>query len=332
MDAGSARNERNGLAAAAGTFDLLADETRWAIVCELAKHRRYAYQPRGLSFAELRRAVDVADGGRFNYHLNKLLGAFVNKTDGKYILTNQGFELVGSVLAGDYESTNTTRRELIDERCNRCENTLKAIYEHGYFRIECPKDGTIAAVIVPERLARERSIRELTHIAGRHMREMIGRAVDGVCPHCQGVAETNVTEQAQHAPGADIGDIPTDLKFVELTCTECEFYNAYPAYVYLVNHPAVVSFRYEHDDEPTGVPYIGTTLQSITAVHCSDETGDVENEITAEKSLEPVVRVEFSFDTDQLLIWLDEDASVVSIEERSTTDTGQHTEPESSPG
>jgi DNA-binding HxlR family transcriptional regulator len=55
---------------AAEAFEVLGNEIRTAMVLELA-------DAGPLSFSELRERVGVTDSGRFNYHLEKLVGRFV---------------------------------------------------------------------------------------------------------------------------------------------------------------------------------------------------------------------------------------------------------------
>jgi DNA-binding transcriptional ArsR family regulator len=71
----------------------LASEHRIAILRALAA----AEEP--LPFSRLRERVEMRDTGRFNYHLNELLGRFVRETDGGYELGHAGERVV--VAAAD---------------------------------------------------------------------------------------------------------------------------------------------------------------------------------------------------------------------------------------
>jgi len=77
-------------------FSLLSDETRLAIVRELAACRLGESEPR-LSFSALRTRVGIDDAGRFNYHLGRLRGSLVEKGEDGYGLTETG-AVVGSML------------------------------------------------------------------------------------------------------------------------------------------------------------------------------------------------------------------------------------------
>ncbi len=74
----------------AAVFDLLSDETRLAIVRALAESRCDDPGRPALTFSELRERVGARDAGRFNYHLGKLRGVLVEKTDAGYRLTPRG--------------------------------------------------------------------------------------------------------------------------------------------------------------------------------------------------------------------------------------------------
>jgi DNA-binding transcriptional ArsR family regulator len=75
---------------ATDAFALLSDETRVSILQSLAAAEASPEDPDALSFSELRTRVGVRDGGLFNYHLRKLRGQFVEKTDDGYRLTTEG--------------------------------------------------------------------------------------------------------------------------------------------------------------------------------------------------------------------------------------------------
>ena len=69
-----------------GVFDLLGDDTRFRIVQVL-----HAADDGGpVPFSRLRERVDVEDSGRFNYHLNRLQGVLVVKSEDGYALTGTG--------------------------------------------------------------------------------------------------------------------------------------------------------------------------------------------------------------------------------------------------
>lgn len=74
-------------------FELLSDGTRRRIIDVL-----YQSSESSLRFSELTRRVDVHDTGRFNYHLRRLRGTLVRKTEDGYRLTDRGIVVAEAVL------------------------------------------------------------------------------------------------------------------------------------------------------------------------------------------------------------------------------------------
>jgi hypothetical protein len=83
-------------AALSDALALLGDETRLAVVLELAAAEAL---PDGdaLSFSTLRERVGVRDSGRFNYHLDRLRDRFVDHGPDGYRLTSQGVAVAATV-------------------------------------------------------------------------------------------------------------------------------------------------------------------------------------------------------------------------------------------
>ncbi len=83
-------------AAVSDALELLSDETRLAVVLELAAAEAV---PDGdpVSFSTLRERVGVRDSGRFNYHLDRLRERFVEHGADGYRLTPQGVAVAATV-------------------------------------------------------------------------------------------------------------------------------------------------------------------------------------------------------------------------------------------
>lgn len=84
-------------AALASLFELLSDETRLRIVSALAGYAHAHPDEPAIAFAALRQRVGIRDSGRFNYHLRKLDGVLVERTEDGYLLTDVGRRLVAVV-------------------------------------------------------------------------------------------------------------------------------------------------------------------------------------------------------------------------------------------
>ncbi|MFC3956918.1 helix-turn-helix domain-containing protein [Halovivax cerinus] len=303
-------------------FDVLADPTRWQIVSELAKHRRDTWRPVGLGFADLRKAIGVRDAGLFNYHLSKLTDRFVHKIDDEYVLTNEGLSLVGRVLSGAYDPATVTRRESTSHVCPRCEETLVAIYEHGYVRLRCPTHDDLVGTILSKRPVRDRPIDEVVEVAGRSVRSQLHDAKAGLCPHCRGRTVSSLLDEPPSYPNRDLDDLERSEAFVGVDCTDCGFHFAWPATVYVVDHPATVAFRHELGDDQSGLPYLGTSLERVTSWRIPVSDGSLDSPSPSAAEIGPGVPavdppegagavVELVAEDDSLRLWLRADASVL---------------------
>ena len=96
-------------------LEVLGNDVRVRILRELAETN----DP--LTFTELRKAADVQDSGRFNYHLTKLCEYFVRETPDGYELGHAGSRIVAMSQAANHaESTEPV--EPVEE-CPVCGET-----------------------------------------------------------------------------------------------------------------------------------------------------------------------------------------------------------------
>lgn len=102
---GAADHHREGPSEAlASRFDLLSDETRLRIIAALYRGTDGKDLDR-LSFSELCDRTGIRDTGQFNYHLNRLRDAFVEKRPDGYALTPAGVAVGRMLVAAEAGST-----------------------------------------------------------------------------------------------------------------------------------------------------------------------------------------------------------------------------------
>ncbi|MFQ3294969.1 MAG: hypothetical protein ACI8VE_002050 [Natrialbaceae archaeon] len=235
----------------AAAFQLLGDETRVAIVSTLTERRRDAPENPTLSFSELRHQVGAADSGRFNYHLNKLKGRFVEQTENGYTLTYPGEQMAAAIVSGAYSTGVRFDPLELGHDCPFCAAPVTAKFEDGYVFVACENDHQLFSNGIPPGAAEGRSMETVLSIAVRKTFGAILLATDGVCPSCYGTMSVNLRE-------LDMGEIwdeevlsetleeETLWQFVA-TCEGCgEQFNT-PAGGIVLMHPAVVSFFWEHE-------------------------------------------------------------------------------------
>lgn len=109
--------------APAEAFAVVANETRLRILEAL-----WNASERPVTFSELRRAVDMRDSAQFNYHLGKLTGQFVKKTDEGYDFHYAGKKVVRAVLEGSFNQDPVLEPFEIDGVCIECGGRLEASY------------------------------------------------------------------------------------------------------------------------------------------------------------------------------------------------------------
>jgi DNA-binding transcriptional ArsR family regulator len=218
-------------------FAALGDETRVAILEALVDARREDPDNPELSFSALRERVGVADSGRFNYHLGKLRGRFVEGTADGYELTNAGCVIVGAILAGTYDTHVDREPERLADTCPVCESTLVAEYVDGGLTVECENEHTVMASPVPPASATDRSTTELVAFASRTVYSMFDLLAGGICTECYGRVDREIREPSD-------GEV-VDYVF-RTTCERCGYVTTSAAAAAVLRDPAFVAFCEQH--------------------------------------------------------------------------------------
>ena len=277
-------------------FDILGHELRLSIVETLgARQRANSWTPVPMEFEELRGAVGSQDSGRFNYHLGKLLGTYLDQTDTGYALTPAGFEVSSAILRGSYADVSTDPVEgPIDGECPTCAADVTGVHEDGLFRIVCPEHGTVFSNTVPPAVAIGRDIDAIHAAAGRDIRQMFEQTRDGVCPECSGrIGMTIPASEPQHdEPTSEDADSTVSATF---ECQRCRLVFEAELHWLAFDHPAVVAFYHDH----------GIDIRSLHHTGLSDASHVVVSE-------EPLrAQVTFHADDERLEVVLDRKGSVV---------------------
>lgn len=215
-----------------GAFELLADDTRAAIVRTLAERQRDHPRDPALAFAELRKAAGVRDSGNFNYHLGKLRGRFVAKREAAYRLTPQGIRLAALVASGfDDVAVESTQ---LDADCPACGEPLAVAYADGLVSVACGNDHVLPQSFLWPAGA-DRDPADLAAVASLVALQTAERVAAGVCPVCDGRVDPELRRtDRDHVPFTYTG-----------TCEACGVPMEVPAVMLAARHPSVVSFLYE---------------------------------------------------------------------------------------
>ncbi|WP_049907794.1 winged helix-turn-helix domain-containing protein [Haloferax elongans] len=213
----------------AEAFAIVADETRLNILEAL-----WESPDRPVPFSELRRRVGVDDSARFNYHLGKLRGQFVRKTDDGYDFRHAGEKVVRAVLAGTFNEDPVLPAFPAPGTCVDCDGALEATYADEKLTIACADCGRVHAhEEFPPGGIDGRSPEALLGAFDQRVRHLHCLAADGVCPECGGTTETVLT------PESDLYDLDV---VVSHRCGQCAYEAVSPVGLVLLDETTVLGF------------------------------------------------------------------------------------------
>jgi DNA-binding transcriptional ArsR family regulator len=202
--------------AAREAFALLGHEIRLDILLALLSEWRAARtEPR--SYSELMRAVGMEDSGKFNYHLQKLRGAYVRKVEDGYVPTASATALYRAVLATRPIAEPASLDFDVDASCPDCDGPLGATYEQDFLTVACRDCGSLAGHFTypfPSNGLADRTDEELLAAVARRAEHHVALARSGQCPFCAGTTEVSLRRE-------HLGD--EDSHDVEITCGTCTF-------------------------------------------------------------------------------------------------------------
>lgn len=283
-------------------FELVGNDIRIAILRALWKAPE-----EGISFSELRRRAGGPDSGQFNYHLKKLLGTFVQKTDEGYKPRHTGKQVVTAILAGATDEDPRLEGVDVDGTCPFCGGALEASYEDEEATIRCRACGKIQMLEeFPPVAFSGRTSEEVVHALDRWVLGRSQLMTEGVCPNCAGTVETTIFETRS------AGDGHEDYVRVRHTCRNCTYECDVPVWLYLllVHHPAVISFYYEHGIDITALPGWERTALGTDYV------------VTIRNANPLRVEVVIPLEGDELHVTLDDELTVVDVGRQAVSVAG----------
>lgn len=316
---------------AVDSFKLLSNETRLAILLALWE----AYDPHAednsVPFATLYDRVSVRDSGTFTYHLDKLVGHFVEETADGYQLRNSGLKIIRAVIAGSGLEERHLPPTEIPRSCHVCGAPVELSYEDerlyqicseckGNIGPESPEHAPEGTLVVyddfnPAGLA-NRTPGEVFVAGTIEYHRALTLLIRGVCPECSGsVKESLHICESHDAPSEELcPTCGTVNEFrVSYVCSVCKNSGSYPAWAAVFDHPAVVAFYYDHGFEMTfGLddPESCGQLWDILATGFEKEQTLV--------SEDPVrVRISVLGDDRTLQLTLDGDLDVIDVTEQT---------------
>lgn len=298
-------------------FAALGNETRMAILQTLAED-----DP--LAFSELRERVGMRDSGQFSYHLDKLDGHFVTKTDDGYELRQSGRYVVEAVLSGAITENPEIEPTMVDFTCLFCGTSVEVSYRQGTVRLSCKGCGTgvdaasadteeiedreLAAFAFPPAGVQGRTVAELQAAAATWVHLDAVALSSDVCPRCSAAVDLSIEACADHARSDGVCDRCKEFRAVRLhyRCRNCIYTAHLAAVMGLLATPELLAFVGEHG--------LNTTTMGF---HWGWEYGEEVH------SIEPFEgRFTFEIDGDTLALTVDEHLDVIDIMKTTTSGIG----------
>jgi hypothetical protein len=224
-------------------FTALADSTRVEILRTL-----WESDEEGLTFTDLREAVGMSDSGQFNYHLDKLTGRFLSKTDTGYSLTIAGRLVYGSILSGAYSKEQSLGPIPLSDPCPACGGSRTLSYADETVTVECESCDIAPTSGVPPGVFAGYETDAIPEVANRYFRTIVQQTENGFCWYCEGqttptvVSMDSIVDDDLEYPGDK-----TELPVVQYECERCGDTLTVNLGISFLYHPAVVSFYFEHD-------------------------------------------------------------------------------------
>lgn len=298
-------------------FAVLGNETRMEILQALAK----SDDP--LSFSKLRDRVGMSDSGQFNYHLDKLTGHFLERTDDGYGLRRAGERVVESVLSGAVTAAPRIQPTTIDRQCPLCGASVRVSYHQEWVAMSCTEcegiygeseatrdveaesmeQGYLGGQPLPPAGIKERTPAEVLEAADTWSSVETLAASTGMCPRCSARLDQSLRVCENHDASDGLCE-ECDYRHavqIDRSCTNCPFFSEGAAVIGIAANTDLLAFQTSHGLNPV-IPtteFYGTML-------------DYNEEIVSTDPIE--ARFTWAVDGDSITVTIDEKPSVIHVE------------------
>lgn len=279
-----------------------------------------------LTFSQLREAVGMRDSGQFNYHLDKLLGRFVEQGEEGYRLRQTGRRVNEAILSGVVTKAPRSELTVIDEKCHYCGSPIAVLYAeerihmyctncegtysgtHSTVTSEVPDEyGRLGTMLLPPAGVEGRSPAATYRAAWTWANFEILAAASGVCPRCSADVEHSADLCSEH-------DLTGELcancgrrhaLFVLCNCQNCNYEIGGGAFLSFGTLTPLLSFLFEHGLNP--ISPAPKDIHRMNRVH-EDYTEEVRD------TDPPTVRLTIDVDGDEFGLTVDEDLTITEVD------------------
>lgn len=304
-------------------FALVADETRLEILRTLSE----IDEPQ--SFSVLFDRSEYDNSSNFSYHLDKLEGHFISRTDEGYAIRQTGRRIVEAVVSGTVTDDPVVDQAPIDRPCPICSEQIEVSYHQERVELDCTECpglfrqedagehfatefGTLGHIYLPPAGVQGRTPTEMhsAAVAWSNL-ELLGISA-GVCSRCSGTIEHSVTVCEDHDATEGVCD-HCDRRYAalfEVECETCHYDTSGIPNICLLAQTELLSFVTDHGANP-----LFPETHDVAPGALANYEEDV-------RSLDPVeVALSFTIRDETLTLVVDEDASVVDATRERADDT-----------
>ncbi len=294
-------------------FRVLGNETRMDIVRALGE------VDGPLSFTELRNRVGLRQGTQFNYHLDKLVGHFVRKTEDGYALRQPGRRVVQAVLSGAVTSEPVMQRTPVEEwTCPYCGGVTEIAYHDERVERYCTEcaglyagtnrrttasgmhgESNLGALYLPPAGVEGRTPDEVLNAAFTWAYAEWMVADNGVCPRCSAAVEHTIEVCEDHATDVSVCRQCGRRKTVNVRfdCSNCTFTLRSVLSMYLASTTELLAFTTARGIDPLADPW--------------DWGWEYEEEVLSTDPFEG--RFSFTVAGDPITVTVDDDLAVTDV-------------------
>jgi hypothetical protein len=203
-----------------------------------------------MTFSDLRKRVGMRDGSQFNYHLKKLEGPFIRKTDQGYVPRLSGLHVILTIVEGSFTEHPQINPFETGGACVECGQPLHAEYLDEMVYVRCSSCGTMHTMgMFPPGAVVDRTDQEVLAAFDRRQRHDFALSSDGVCSECGGkTREIFIRDSEEMVLYLELE--PTDfLGFdfgIRYQCEQCDVWDYGTPGKHLLSHPDVVAFHRDH--------------------------------------------------------------------------------------
>ena len=276
-------------------FSTLADATRIEILRAL-----WEADGQTASFSDLREAVGVRDSGKFNYHLGKLTGRFVEKSDEGYTLRTAGQNIVGSLLAGSYTVEAAIDPIELEESCPLCSGALTFDYVDERGAIDCESCPFTTSFPIPPGSFADCPVEQFPQVADRYLKTLLIQSRNGFCAACEGRVDPRIGTFDELASIDSPPEFDENV-LVVYDCDRCGAGTQVNLATIMLEHPVVAGFHYEYGIDVTTIPVwrLGTVDEEPESVLLEDGS---------------LASVTYAVDDGRIAVTVDESLEVVDVD------------------